>query len=122
VVELRVNGGKRAEVKVGEPVFFSAHIQVPPGAGKVVDAEWDFKGEGDHYVAAQIGHIRPAVQLWATYTFSEPGTYFPVLRATSQREGDPNTPWARIENLDRVRVVVKPHVHHGWRGHHGEDR
>jgi hypothetical protein len=61
-------------------------------------------------------------QLWATYTFSEPGTYFPVLRATSQREGDPNTPWARIENLDRVRVVVKPHVHHGWRGHHGEDR
>ncbi len=108
VVELRVNGAERAEVKVGEPVIFSAHIQVPPGAGKVVAAEWDFKGEGDNYVAAEIGHIRPAVQLKATYTFSEPGTYFPVLHATSQREGDPNTPWARIENLDRVRVVVTP--------------
>lgn len=107
VVELTVNGGKRAEVKLGKPVIFSAHIQMPPGAGKVVGAEWDFKGEGDFPVAADIGKIRPAVQLKATYTFSEPGTYFPVLRATSQREGDPDTPWARIENLDRVRVVVK---------------
>jgi hypothetical protein len=122
VVELTVNGCNRAQVEVGEPVFFSAHIQVPPGAGKVVAAEWDFKGEGNFPDAAHIGHIRPAVHLWATYTFSEPGTYFPVLRATSQREGDPDTPWARIENLDRVRVVVKPHAHHGWRHHHGEDR
>jgi hypothetical protein len=118
VVELTVNGGKRAKVAVGEPVTFSAHIQVPPGAGKVVDAEWDFKGEGNNYIAAHIGHIRPAVQLKTTYTFSEPGTYFPVLHATSQREGDPDTPWARIENLDRVRVVVTPrHFHH--RGHKG---
>lgn len=107
VVELKVNGGKRAEVAVGEPVTFSAHIQMPPRAGKVVAAEWDFEGEGTYPVAAQIGNIRPAVQLEATYTFSEPGTYFPVLRATSQREGDPDTPWARIENLDRVRVVVE---------------
>ncbi len=107
VVELTVNGGKRAEVKVGKPVNFSAHIQMPPDAGKVVAAEWDFKGEGSNYVAADIGTIRPAVQLKATYTFTKPGTYFPVLHATSQREGDPDTPWGRIENLDRVRVVVK---------------
>ena len=107
VVELTVNGGKRAEVKVGKPVTFSAHIQMPPEAGKVVAADWDFKGEGKNYVAADIGTIRPAVQLKATYTFTKPGTYFPVLHATSQREGDPDTPWGRIENLDRVRVVVK---------------
>jgi hypothetical protein len=30
-----------------------------------------------------------------------------VLRATSQREGDAKTPYARIQNLGRVRVVVK---------------
>jgi hypothetical protein len=112
VVELKVNGGKCAEVAVGEPIIFSAHIQVPPGAGKVVAAEWDFKGQGNYPVAAHIDHIRPAVQLKATYTFSEPGTYFPVIRATSQREGDPDTPWARIENLDRVRVVVEKK--HKW--------
>jgi len=47
------------------------------------------------------------VTLKATYSFSQPGTYFPVLRATSQREGDPKTPYARIQNLGRVRVVVK---------------
>jgi len=33
--------------------------------------------------------------------------YFPVLRATSQREGDFQTPYARVQNLGRVRVVVK---------------
>jgi hypothetical protein len=121
VVHLWANGRERAEVKVGEPVFFSAHIQVPPGAGKVVAAEWDFKGEGNFPDAAHIGHIRPEVHLWATYTFSEPGTYFPVLRATSQREGDPDTPWARIENLDRVRVVVTPrHFHHRGHREHGK--
>jgi hypothetical protein len=27
--------------------------------------------------------------------------------ATSQREGDPKTPYARVQNLARVRVVVK---------------
>jgi hypothetical protein len=42
-----------------------------------------------------------------TYTFSKPGTYFATLRVVSQRQGDANTPFARIENLDRVRVVVR---------------
>ena len=37
---------------------------------------------------------------------SRPGTYFAALRATSQREGDPDTPHTRIQNLARVRVVV----------------
>ena len=43
----------------------------------------------------------------ATHAFSKPGTYFPALRVASQREGDPNTPFARALNLSRVRVVVK---------------
>jgi len=29
------------------------------------------------------------------------------LPAASQREGDPKTPYARVQNLARVRVVVK---------------
>jgi len=116
VVHLWANGRERAEVKVGEPVKFFAIIDMPPKAGKVVAAEWDFEGVGDYPVAEELRHPKQTVVLKATYTFSEPGTYFPVLRATSQREGDPDTPWARIENLDRVRVVVTPrHFHH--RGH-----
>ena len=38
--------------------------------------------------------------------YTEPGTYFPVVRATQQREGDPDHPHARVQNLGRVRVVV----------------
>lgn len=43
----------------------------------------------------------------ASHTFTKPGTYFPVLRATSQRKGDQQTAFARVQNLGRVRVVVK---------------
>jgi hypothetical protein len=50
--------------------------------------------------------IGPSVRVEATHTYGRPGTYFPALRATSQRDGDPDTPHARIQNLARVRVVV----------------
>lgn len=107
VVTLEVNAGERADVAVGQPVTFTARIQAPPRAGKVVAAEWDFEGVGNYPVAAQLGQPRSTVTLSATYSFSEPGTYFPVLRGASQREGDSQTPFARIQNLDRVRVVVR---------------
>ena len=42
----------------------------------------------------------------ARHAFAEPGTYFPALRATSQRQGDATTAFARVQNLGRVRVVV----------------
>lgn len=106
VVELKADGGVRAEVKVGEPVAFTATIETPPGAGSVVAAEWDFEGVGDYPLAAAIETPRPAVSLSATHAFARPGTYFAVLRATSQRQGDAKTPYGRIQNIDRVRVVV----------------
>jgi hypothetical protein len=58
-------------------------------------------------VPAELGDIRPAASVKATHAYSQPGTYFPVLRATSQRESDAKTPYARIQNLGRVRVIVK---------------
>ncbi len=105
IVELRANGAIRAEVAVGQPVTLTATVEVPPNAGRVVAAEWDFEGVGTYPVAERID---PAVlvSLSATYTFSRPGTYFPVLRATSQRQGDTQTPYARVQNLARARVVV----------------
>jgi hypothetical protein len=48
VVELKVNGGVRAEVAVGQPVTLSAMIEVPPNTGKVVAVEWDFDGAGGY--------------------------------------------------------------------------
>jgi hypothetical protein len=107
VVELEANGGARAEVAAGEPVTFTARIQVPPAPGKVVSAQWDFEGVGTYRDDAELGDpTSETVHLTATHTFSTPGTYFPALRVASQREGNPGTPFARSLNLSRVRVVV----------------
>ena len=101
VVMLKANGLERAQVGVGQTVTFLAQISVPPSTGKVVAAEWDFLGAGDYPVAGQIATPRPSVTVKATYSYSKPGTYFAVLRATSQREGDSQTPYARVQNLSR---------------------
>jgi hypothetical protein len=125
VVKVKANGDKRADVKVGQPVIFTAEVEVPKGMGKVVAAAWHFEGQLDDisnrngwffeksgtfpikgaFVATDKTGSR--VTLKKIYTFSKPGTYFPTLRVAAQREGDTKTPYTRIQNLDRVRVVVK---------------
>ncbi|MDB5968689.1 MAG: hypothetical protein JWQ90_1139 [Hydrocarboniphaga sp.] len=105
VVELKANGGERAEVAVGELVRFTANIELPAGAGMVVAAEWDFEGAGTYPTAEPITPL-PRLQLSAGQAYSRPGTYFAVLRATSQRQGDAQTPFGRVQNIARVRVVV----------------
>ena len=107
VIDLRANGGVRAEITVGEPVTFTAAIEAPPGAGKVVAAEWDFEGVGTYPVNAQIDTPETRVRLSTAFVFTKPGTFFPVLRAASQRQGDVLTPYGRIQNIGRVRVVVR---------------
>jgi len=108
VVSLSANGAARADVAVGTPVTFTAVVEVPPNTGTVVAAEWDFEGAGTYPVRAQLTDTKSAhVSLQATYSFSKPGTYFPVLRVASQREGDAKTPYARVQNIGRARVVVK---------------
>ena len=54
MIALSANGGVRAEVAAGEEVQFAAEIEMPPGAGMVVGAEWDFTGEGLFTEAAGI--------------------------------------------------------------------
>ncbi|MFX0065633.1 MAG: hypothetical protein ACFFC7_25960, partial [Candidatus Hermodarchaeota archaeon] len=107
VVNLTVNGAVRADVKVGKKVVFSAVIETPPDAGSIVGVEWDFEGAGDYPVAERLKDTkRNHMKVKTTYTFSESGTYFPAVRVTSQRQGDVQTPYARIQNIGRVRVVV----------------
>ena len=95
---------------MGKPVTVSAEIEVPPNAGKLVAAQWDFEGTGDYPIVGKLSTTDPSgsrATVQATYTYAKPGTYFPTLRVASQREGDANTPYARIQNLARVRVVVQ---------------
>jgi PKD domain-containing protein len=108
VVHLKANGADRAAVRAGQPVTFTADIAVPPGTGRIVAAQWDFDGEGTFPASSAIpAGTGGAISVKTTYTFTRPGTYFPALRSVSQRQGDRSTPYTRIQNLGRVRVVVK---------------
>jgi hypothetical protein len=120
VVELTANGGILAEVAVGEPVSFAAVVGIPPGTGELVQTEWDFEGVGygDQDSGLPVptpdpgdaggGVVNPAPpskELTQTLVYSAPGTYFAGIRVTTQR--DPSLTYARVQNLARVRVVVR---------------
>ena len=110
LITLKVNGGDRSEVMVGKSVTFTAVVELPPNTGKIVAAEWDFEEAGTFPVEGKFISTNKTgshVTLKKTYTFSKVGTYFTTLRVISQREGDAKTPYARIQNLERVRVVIK---------------
>ncbi|HEY7269028.1 MAG TPA: hypothetical protein VH951_04300 [Dehalococcoidia bacterium] len=105
-VEVKANGGGRSDVKVGDTVEFSVAIDAPPRAGPVVKAEWDFEGDGAYPIVSALTPGESA-KASASYAFTAPGTYFPAVRATVQRDGDADkTAYARVQNLGRVRVVV----------------
>ena len=108
IITVTANGGVCTDVKVGKKVKFSAVIEAPPDAGTIVGVEWDFEGEGDFPVVQKLKDTKSKrVKVETTYAFSESGTYFPALRTTLHRYGDPHTPHARVQNIGRVRVVVK---------------
>ncbi|MDT5276552.1 MAG: hypothetical protein QOG95_3484 [Mycobacterium sp.] len=46
VIAVTVNGSDRAEAAVGEAVELELRATVPPGAGTIVSADWDFDGTG----------------------------------------------------------------------------
>ncbi|HOW66876.1 MAG TPA: PKD domain-containing protein [Candidatus Paceibacterota bacterium] len=107
---LSANGAAIAEVSAGAPVTLSAKIQLPHNTGKIIAAEWDFEGEGKFQDVGQLSHAdrsNKLLILTAKHVFSKPGTYFPTLRVASHRQGDATTPFARVQNLGRVRLVVK---------------
>jgi len=107
VVTLTANKHVRADVEVGQSVTFTGTITVPPGAGSVVAAQWDFDGTGTFATSSPVPKHKATVTVNITHRFDKTGTYFPALRGISQRQDDVSTPYARIQNLGRVRVVVQ---------------
>lgn len=95
VVDLTVRGRDRIDVKAGQKVTFTAKVQVPPGAGTVVATSWDYTGSGNFATGT------------GSYRYTRPGTYYVSFRGATSRSGKVG-PYAQIENLDRVRVVVHP--------------
>jgi len=109
VIMLSANGRERTEVSIGETVNFRAEIEVPPNTGKIVSAQWDFDGDASFPIESKIRYANEEgskAVVEAAYAFSQAGTYYPVLRAASNREGNKNDIYTQVLNLCRVRVVV----------------
>lgn len=107
VVTLSAGGEDGVTIAAGDSVSFSGTIAAPPGGGSVIAAAWDFDNSGEFDQAAAIPAGQPVVSVEATHRFDTPGTYFAVLRGTTQPDGDASSPYALLTNLARVRVVVK---------------
>lgn len=107
VVRLEVNGSERAVVRAGELVRFSGTISVPPQAGAVIAADWEFEGAGEFSAPSPVPLGAREATVTMTYRFEKPGTYFPALRGTLHRRGDASATYRRVSNIDRVRVEVR---------------
>ncbi|SFR84490.1 hypothetical protein SAMN05428970_3004 [Agromyces sp. CF514] len=105
VARLTVDGGERAEVSAGATVLLRLDARMPSRAGRIVGIEWDLDGDGE-YDAIEGVEVGEVVQVERRIAFEAPGTYFVTARVAAQGEGDPESIWARIETLARVRVVV----------------
>lgn len=99
--------GQKIEARIGQPVIFSLTAQTPPGAGKIVRAEWDFESSGNFAAGRSPLPVTTSVKLQETHTFAKPGVYVVVVRVTAERHGDVRTPFGLVQNLAGIRVVVR---------------
>ena len=106
VVALTANGAPRVDVSPGDDVLFRAVAEVPDGTGVIVGIAWDFDGSGRFSEVERVA-AAPRVVVERRRAFAEPGTSFPTVRVVAQRDGDASSPFGRLQNLARVRVVVR---------------
>ncbi|KAL0941999.1 pkd domain containing protein [Colletotrichum truncatum] len=104
-VTLSLNGTNRFEAASQAPVSMTVHAEVPPNTGSIVAVEWDYLGIGE-FVSSPLGAAVTPLSMTSNYTYSQPGTYFPAVRITSQREGNMTSPFGRVSNLGRGQVIV----------------
>lgn len=111
IITITNNGEKVIKTKKGKYFTLNAVIDIPKNTGKVVAAKWDFAGSGEFKNNVDISKLKVGkdskIYLKTKIKYSKSGTYFPVLKVSTERNGDVNSPYALIENLDRVRVIVE---------------
>ena len=103
--------GRRIDVKRGASVEIRCVAEVPAGQGKVMLAQVSYDGN-DYSEEIDLSNASYSadggkVEFTIFHQFKDRGTFFPTVRVASQRKPNPSSPFARIYNLDRVRVVVK---------------
>jgi hypothetical protein len=111
-VQASVNGTDHSTAKKGESLTFHAKVEIPKNTGKLVYAAWDFDGSGEFKNTIELGKAvistnGTLVEFELDHVFDESGVYYASLKIATQREGDSSTPFARIQNIDRVKVTVE---------------
>ncbi len=112
VVRLSANGSTgKVIVKAGEAVSFHVEVELPEGSGDLEEVTWSFEGSDEFVAEGAVSTTVWEEDQTATasadtvHIFEKPGTYFPVVRASSNRQfGDPFT---KVRNMDRIRVIVE---------------
>ena len=66
---------------------------------------WDLDGDGV-FETDEVVDPAERVERTATIAFDTAGTRFIAVRVSSQHDGDAATPFGRIDNVARARVVV----------------
>ncbi|PLB55900.1 hypothetical protein P170DRAFT_471295 [Aspergillus steynii IBT 23096] len=105
VIDMTVDGASKTRTPAGQAVTLHARIQVPPDAGQVDSVEWDVQGRGE-FVRGTFTSSNGTVEVETTARYDKPGTYFPAIRAGSQKK--PGAEFGQALNLGRARVVVDP--------------
>ncbi|MET0360490.1 MAG: hypothetical protein ABW048_01935 [Sphingobium sp.] len=106
VVTLTANGTQRVETRVGQPVELRGTAQVPPDVGRIVSARWSPTGS-DAFEPSAISRSSKRISIRRRVTYDRPGTYYPVLLVTAHREGTLAPDVRQVQNLARVRIVVR---------------
>jgi hypothetical protein len=100
-------GVKRIEVSTGQEVNLVGHVDVPAGTGCVIQAGWDFVGQGNFTRNETIPSPASHFIFTTSYTYDTPGTYYPVLRVASTRDCTASDEELVVAlNLDRNRIIV----------------
>jgi len=94
-----------AHVNAGDALTFTATADLPAGTGSIVSVEWDFESTGSYPVRSDVAGAAP-IDVAETHTYTQPGTHFAVVRVTARRDGDAHSPFRRIQNVARARIVV----------------
>jgi hypothetical protein len=97
---------ERYAVEKGQRITIEAIIELPEGSGPVVSVEWDTRGTGK-FVQGDFGEIAgSSLRVKRDFRFCSAGTFFPNVRVATQRNGHRDSPYIRVYNLGRTRVVV----------------
>ena len=100
ICRLTSKGKRHIQAKTGDAVKFDVTVDIPPHCGALTNVEWSFEGEKDF-------PIKTGKETCAEHVFRKPGKYTVVVRTYNERNGDDQTPFTQIRNIDKMVVTVE---------------